>query len=103
MSAMSRSKGKAAEREVGHILDRAGFPYLREQDGRTQGADFRVGDVVLEVKRREALRLLEWHREVEAKTPDHLLPVVAWRTSREPWRVSLSLTDFLDLLKEARA
>ena len=102
MSRMSRDKGKVAERDVGHILDRHHLPYLREQDGRTQGADFLVdGRFTLEVKRREQLRLVEWHRQLEAATPAHLTPVVAWRPSREPWRASLLLADLLDLARAA--
>lgn len=101
MSKLSRDKGKTAEREVGHMLDRYGLSYLREQDGRIQGADFVIDRrFAAEVKRRERLSLVEYHRELEAKTPAHLTPVVIWRPSREPWRASLLLTDFLDLATE---
>lgn len=103
MGAKSRDKGKRGEAALCPIFDRAGVPYLREQDGRLQGADFRLDEIVMEVRRREQLRLVAWHRELEAKTADHLVPVLVWRPNNEPWRVSQLLTDWLDMLQRARA
>lgn len=99
---MSRDKGKAGEREITRELVRRGIEHVREQDGRTQGADFLIQRTfALDAKRQETLLLPRWHREVEGRTPSHLVPVVAWRRSREPWRVSLLLSDFLDLIEGA--
>lgn len=102
MSRASRDKGKRGERELCQILDQRGLPYLREQDGRTQGSDFLVERTyMLEAKRQERLKLLDWHHQVEGNASGHLVPVVAWRPSREPWRASLLLADLLDLIEEA--
>jgi Holliday junction resolvase len=102
MSKLSRDKGKRGEREVCHALDRRGLPYLREQDGRTQGADFLIDRrFTAEVKRREKFSLLEAHRHVEGLSDKHLTPVVIWRPSHQPWRVSMLLEDWLDLITEA--
>jgi hypothetical protein len=101
VSKASRDKGKVGEREVGHMLDRYKLPYLREQDGRTQGADFLIDRrFAAEVKRRERFSLVEAHRHVERMADDHIVPLVIWRPSREPWRVSMLLTDFLDMAEE---
>lgn len=100
----SRAKGKTAEREWGHLLDRWTLEYIREQDGRTQGSDFLVErQYMVEVKRRERLSLDEWSRQVEEDCPPHLVPVVAYRRSHQPWRVSLKAEDFFALLLIAKA
>lgn len=104
MSARERIKGKRGEAELCRLFDRVGVEYVREQDGRLQGADFRLeGFVALDGKRRERMRLLEWSRELEARTAEHLVPVVAYRPSRDHWRSSLPLLDLLDLLRRATA
>lgn len=103
MGAMSRSKGRSAEREVELAIQRAGFSTDRNIGGRQQVAgDIATEGLAIEVRRRERLDVPAWCRVHEAGTPDHLTPVVVYRRSREPWRVSLTLDDFLDLLKEAR-
>lgn len=102
MSATSRSKGKRAETEAQHIFERRNLPYIRQQDGRLQESDFVLDRrFAVEVKRRESLSLLAWHRHLEGVTPGHLVPVVMWRPSREPWRCSLLVDDFLDLAEES--
>lgn len=104
MAKFSRDKGKVAEREVERRLEQRGFHVIREQDGRTQGADLLVnGTYAVEVKRRERLSLLDWHRQLEGRIPGHLVPMVVWRPNREPWRASLLLADLADLIEEAGA
>lgn len=101
VSAMSRNKGKRGEREVGEILSAAGLSYLREQDGRTQGSDFRVEQFCIEARYRQKLEIPKWSVEVELKTPAHLVPVLAWRKNGHPWRASLPLRDLAELMKAA--
>ena len=53
----SRDKGKRARAEFEKLIVAANISdYLREQDGRTQGADFRIGNYCVDVKRRETDR-----------------------------------------------
>ena len=100
----SRTKGRSAEREVELRFQDAGFTTERALSGRRQIAgDINVAGLALEVRRRETLSIDAWSRDHEAETPEHLTPIVVWRKSREPWRVCLTLDDFLDLLTEARA
>ena len=103
MAKLSRDKGKIGERELGHLFASAKLPYLREQDGRTQGADFAIEQFRVEARRRNQLRIIAWSRELEDKTPDHLVPVLAYRPDREPWRVSMLATDWAGLVGEARS
>lgn len=97
----SRNKGRNAEREVELILQAAGFSTDRNIGGRTQvSGDIAVHHppLAVEVRRRETLSLSQWSRDHEASTPDHFTPAIVYRRSREPWRISLRLDDFLALL-----
>lgn len=99
--AMSRNKGKRGEAQVGDILTAAGLPYVREQDGRVQGCDFRVEQFFLEARYREKLEIPKWCGETELACPPHLVPALAWRKNGHPWRVSLRLDDWAELVKVA--
>ena len=100
----SRTKGRSAEREVELRFQDAGFTTERAIGGRRQIAgDINVAGLAVEVRRREKLSIDAWSMAPEDETPDHLTPVVVWRRSRAPWRVSLTLEDFIDLLREARS
>jgi hypothetical protein len=103
MSKSERRKGKDGEREVEAIIRRRDVHVLREQDGRTQGADFLVDRyVAIEAKRRNRVEIVKWSRELEAKVESGILPVIAYRPDREPWRASLPLEDLLELAWLAR-
>lgn len=105
MGKPSRDKGKRFELEVSHALDAAGLSYIREQDGRTQGADFLIErHVALEARRRKdisAVRLNAWAEELEQKIPAHLSPVLAFRADHQPARVTMLLADFIEILRAA--
>lgn len=101
MGAMSRAKGRTAEREVELALQAAGFQCDRNLGGRTQvSGDIAVHQppLAIEVRRRETLQIVKWSREHEASTPDTHVPVLVYRPSREPWRASLRLDDFCSLI-----
>jgi hypothetical protein len=101
----SRRKGKSGELEVEKRVKAHGFDCDRTLDGRRQEHGDMIGfeGFAVEVKRRERGSVAAWSREIESKLPAHLTPAVAYRANGEPWRVSLLLDDFLDLLKEARS
>ncbi len=99
----SRNKGRSAEREVELAFQARGFSTERALGGRTQVAgDIATEGLAIEVRRREKQSIEAWARDHEAETPEHLTPILISRTSRNPWRVTLLLSDFLDLLAEAR-
>lgn len=104
MGRASRTKGKSGEREVSRILADRGIHHDRLLDGRHQvHGDILAGDLALEVRRREQIRITAWSKVHEAEVPDHLTPAIVYRSNGEPWRVSLTLEDFLDLVEAARA
>lgn len=94
----SRSKGARGELEVRDVLRKHGFTCER-------GARYE-NDLVhnikgfhFEVKRRETLDLPAWTRQAERDSGEGEVPCVAYRKTREPWRVSLPLETLLELLR----
>ncbi len=94
----SRQKGAAAEREFAALIRQHGFTGERTgRNGKTsEDVTHDVPGVHIEVKRREALELAKWLRQAEKDAGD-LVPVVAYRKSREPWRVVVPAAEFLRL------
>jgi len=99
-----RNKGVAGEREVRQTFEEAGF----EARGLEDSGDHLIvitrdelfhALLHVESKRQEKIRILEWSRQAEAERPPATVAVVAFRPSREPWRVSLRLDDFIDLIR----
>lgn len=107
MSRAQRDKGNAGEREVVNVAQVSGFPDARRSGDAGQW-DHHCEDVVgvpgvrLAVKRQETLRISEWAKEVEDEAHDFEIPALAFRRSREPWRVVIPLSDFLSLLRRRR-
>lgn len=98
----SRNKGATGERELAALLtDALGFVVQRKLgQARDGGDDIQVGQYRIEVKRREALRLDEWCKQVEdASQPDDV-PVVAYRRNGQPWRVVVPLEWFMKQVRE---
>lgn len=91
----SRRKGASAEREFRDVLRTFGFKAYR--DGRLD-ADLahNVPGVHIEVKRRETLAIPAWCRQAERDSRG-LVAVVAFRRSREPWRVVVPADEYLRL------
>lgn len=100
----SRSKGRSAERDVEVRFQAKGFDTDRNLGGRRQlHGDLYSEGFAVEVRNRQKLSLTRWSAEHELACPDHVTPLIAYRSNRQPWRVSLLLEDFLDLLGEARS
>src|SRR5262245_13329632 len=102
MSRTSRTKGKVGELEVVHLLRAAGWPNAhRTSDGRRQGScDIADGPqaCVMEVRRREAVNVPQGMREVMARTPPTMTPVLVHRPSRTPWMATTLLDELAVLL-----
>lgn len=98
----SRTKGANAEREVVAILNEHGYDCHRTPH--SGALEWLKGDVTgfpgchIEIKRQETLRISEWCEKAEAEA-DGKPALLIFRRSREPWRVVLSLEDFLRLME----
>lgn len=94
MTVNQRDKGQRGEREFCKALGE----YLGESIQRRLGAardggcDVLIGEWAVEVKHVEELRILEWWRQaVEQAREAQLYPALAYRQSRQPWRVIVPL------------
>lgn len=98
----SRRKGAEGEQAVFRAFREAGWDVRGIQRGAADAGDglaTRDGlALVLDSKRQERLKLPEWSRQVEAVARDGEVPAVVYRSSREPWRISMRLDDLLRLL-----
>lgn len=102
MSAMQRRKGASAEREFfGLLSEFLGRPVRRNVDqARNGGADgIEVPGWAIEVKRHESGFREAWWEQARAQANvDNLMPALAYRANRQPWRVRVFLRDVCDVL-----
>lgn len=101
----SKRKGNRAERELLHILQSYGMDAHRNDQQYIGGVDnpdiaVRIGPVSVHVecKRMERLSLPAALRQAHRDANGHALPVVAHRRSREPWLITMELTDLLQII-----
>lgn len=106
MGLMSRNKGKLGEREFAQLCQAHGFDVRRTAQCR--GNTGKAGDVEglpgvhVEVKRTEKLRLNDAYQQSvsDAKAGGNGdVPIVAHRSNRQPWLVTMSAEDWLTLYK----
>jgi Holliday junction resolvase len=101
VSKAQRDKGLRGELEVKQIFADAGFD-VRSFEG--QGDNLVIDGsrlLHLEVKRQETLKMDLWSRQAETECSSGAVPLVVYRRSREPWRVSLRLEDLLAVLMKS--
>lgn len=97
-----RAKGAAFEREIVHILRKAGWPYAdRTSDGRQQT----VGDIEdgpasthIECKRHEKLNVPAAFDQVMAHAGPFDIPILIHRPSRHVVMATLPLDELLPIL-----
>ena len=99
-----KTKGSQGERELASVLTEAGYPAHRN-DQRNVGG-FNNPDISaeglegwhFEVKRVAHLNLGEAMQQAERDAAGRV-PLVAHRRNRQPWLVTMHLTDWLRLLR----
>jgi Holliday junction resolvase len=98
---MSRNKGAAAERELAEILSNELGIVVKRKLGQARdgGDDIQIQKFRIEAKRCQTLALSAWTRQIEAACQPGEVPVVAYRQNGQPWRVVLTLQDFLPLMR----
>lgn len=95
----SQRKGADGERELAAVLREYGYEIKRGWSMSFGEVPDLVGlpGVHIEVKRCEQVRLSEWMQQAE-RDSQHFkdgLPAVFHRRSREGWRVTMNLADFM--------
>ena len=103
MSKYSQRKGRSAELELAKLLSSYGYdvhPGEVQSYGKEPDLSGLPG-IHIEVKRCEQLRLAEWAAQAErdAERFRDGLPAVFHRKSREPWRVTMRLDDFIKIYR----
>lgn len=103
----SKKKGKRGELEVTSLLKKFGFNAHRSAQycGNTGAAADVEGlpGIHIEVKRVERLNLKKAYEQAvndSKENGNNDIPAVFHRGSYEPWMVTLSLVDFLELMKK---
>lgn len=101
MGKAQREKGKRGEREIAHILQGYGYTEARRSQqyaGINSDADV-VGlpGIHIESKRVQALNLDKAMEQAERDAREDEMPTVWHRKDRQPWRVTLSLENFMKL------
>ena len=99
----SRNKGKRGELEVAHLLKEYGYDARRSQQyaGINNDADV-VGlpGIHIEVKRVEKLNLNNAMAQSIRDAREGEKPIVMHRTNREPWKVTMLFTDFMEMYQK---
>lgn len=98
MGKASRDKGKRGELEVAHIMQSYGYDARRgQQFSGLQGDADVVGvpGLHLEIKRVKTLRLDDAMEQSIRDAREGEIPVVIHRKDKQPWRVTLSLENFM--------
>lgn len=99
MSRSQRDKGASAEREVAKILNDYGIDARRGQVFNHEPDIVTDTHLHIEVKRQETLKINDWWKQSVSASGEDEIPTVVFRRNREPWKIMLSLTDFLELVK----
>ena len=104
MSAMQRRKGQTGEREFfGLLSEQLGTCVRRNVDqARNGGADgIEVPGWAIEVKRQESgFQAAWWTQAIEQADKADASPALAYRASRQPWRVRVLMCDVVCVMAE---
>ena len=98
------AKGKVGERELAKVLAAHGYEARRAQQycgaAGTEDIKHNIPGIYIECKRVEKLNVLKaYERAKEDSAGTGSVPTVMHRCNRSPWLVTLSLKDFLSLLR----
>jgi hypothetical protein len=96
-------KGKVGERELAAVLRQAGYDARRAQQFCGAAGDEDITHTIpglhVECKRVEKLNVLSAWKQAKADAKPHKTPVVMHRCNRGPWMLTMSLEDFLAILR----
>ena len=93
--ATSRNKGARAEVELAHILETYGYKARRGMVFNHEPDLLGVSGLHIECKRVEHLNIEMAMEQSQRDAKEGEIPVVMHRRNRKPWRVTLSLDDFM--------
>ena len=98
----SREKGKRGELELAKLLREHGFEARRGQQYKGGGDSpdvVGIPHIHIECKRVEKLMLMQAYEQSFRDAGEGEIPVVVHKKNREPWFVTLTLEDFITILR----
>lgn len=103
MAVNSRAKGMRGENELAKILTAHGYDCHRtgQTDGRLVADVVGLPGIHIEVKRAQKLNLTAALQQADRDAKRDELPAVFHRRNREPWQVTMTLDNWLELYKKA--
>ena len=98
----SKRKGSRGENELANILKEYGYDAKRMQQfaGGVDSPDVSgLPGIHIECKRVENLNIHKAYAQAERDADGQAIPAVFHRRNREPWMVTLSLNDFMEIYR----
>lgn len=97
-----RNKGAGGERELAAILsDYLGRVVKRNLgQAREGGCDINIQHWNIEVKRQEKIKIYDWMTQAQESCATGQSPVVAFRKNGKDWLVTMTLNDWMALIRE---
>lgn len=98
----SKRKGSRGENELANILKEYGYDAKRMQQfaGGVDSPDVSgLPGIHIECKRVENLNIHKAYAQAERDAEGKAIPAVFHRRNREPWMVTLSLNDFMEIYR----
>ena len=98
----SKAKGGRGERELAHVLREYGYDTYRGQQfsGGVDSPDVKgLPGIHIECKRVENLNVHKAYEQAVRDADGQAIPAVFHRRNREPWMVTLSLKDFMEIYR----
>jgi hypothetical protein len=102
MSAFSRRKGQAGEREFINTFLRPFWPKACrniDQFGPNKADCLNAGGAHWQIKRQERTQIWEWIEQAESEAAPTELPIVAFRRNRSKWYCVLEAEELVALLR----
>lgn len=99
----SKRKGAAGELELAKLLSSYGYEARRgyQFDGKDVADVIGLPGIHIECKRVEKLNLFEAIKQAIRDAKHDELPAVFHRRNREPWQVTMTFDDWIQLYREA--
>jgi hypothetical protein len=99
----SKRKGAAGELELAKLLQSYGYEARRgyQFDGKDIADVIGLPGIHIECKRVEKLNMLEALKQSQRDAKHDELPAVFHRRNREPWQVTMTFDDWIQLYREA--
>ena len=97
-----RNKGATGERELAALLSDALGRVVKRNLGQARegGCDINIQHWNIEVKRQEKIKIYDWMKQAMESCAAGQSPVVAFRKNGKDWLVTMTLNDWVGLIRE---